>query len=271
MDVEGSKIQQNFLSTTPIKEVKRSLKNKYKQLGHKTKNIDNEIIFYCDGKPITNENEQIGNLTEGAEMNFEILSVSISDNNSNDTYKIQEKIVNKVSRECQDHPGNKELLICADCGKAFCEKCNDKHQGHKKIYKKELINSGRELKQKSNEISQALLECGFSDSRGCNNLCMEEKQRINNNVDLIQKMVDEIKKTLRNLNNSFNKTFDDNYPYIADYKEKIKKLNERSLHLTTMKNEQDFLDYYYIYNQIKRKEKKNIGLYFFIKKTNRFI
>ena len=54
---------------------------------------------------------------------------------------------------------------------------------------------------------------------------MEEKQRINNNVDLIQKMVDEIKKTLRNLNNSFNKTFDDNYPYIADYKEKIKKLN----------------------------------------------
>ena len=191
-------------------------------------------------------------------MNFEILSVSLSDNNSssNDTYKIQEKIVNKVSRECQDHPGNKELLICADCGKAFCEKCNDKHQGHKKIYKKELINSGRELKQKSNEISQALLECGFSDSRGCNNLCMEEKQRINNNVDLIQKMVDEIKKTLRNLNNSFNKTFDDNYPYIADYKEKIKKLNERSLHLTTMKNEQDFLDYYYIYNQIKRKEKK---------------
>ena len=68
-------------------------------------------------------------------MNFEILSVSLSDNNSssNDTYKIQEKIVNKVSRECQDHPGNKELLICADCGKAFCEKCNDKHQGHKKI------------------------------------------------------------------------------------------------------------------------------------------
>ena len=101
VDVEGSKIQQNFLSTTPIKEVKRSLKNKYKQLGHKTKNIDNEIIFYCDGKPITNENEQIGNLTEGAEMNFEILSVSLSDNNSssNDTYKIQEKIVNKVSRE----------------------------------------------------------------------------------------------------------------------------------------------------------------------------
>ena len=237
--------------------MKRSLKNKYQQLGHKTKNIDKEIIFYCDGKPITNENEQIGNLTEGAEMNFEILSVSLSDNNSTiDDYTIQEKIVDKVSQDCQNHPGNKELLICVDCGKSFCEKCNDKHEGHKKLYKKELINSGRELKQKSNEISKALIECGFSDSRGCNNLCMEEKQRINNNVDIIQKMVDEIKKTLRNLNNSFNKTFDDNYPYIVDYKEKIKKLNERALHLQTMKNEQDFLDYYYIYNEIKRKEKK---------------
>ena len=233
------------------------MKNKYQQLGHKSKNIDKEIVFYCDGKPITNENEKIGNLTEGAEMNFEILSVSISDNNSsNDDYKIQEKIINKVSLNCANHPENKELLICVDCGKAFCEKCNDKHEGHKKLYKKELINSGKELKQKSNEISNMLVECGFSDSRGSNNLFMEEKQKINSNIDLIQKMVDEIKKTSRNINNSFNKTFDDNYPYIVDYKEKIGKLNARSLHLQTMKNEQDFLDYYYAYNEIKRKEKK---------------
>ena len=161
-------------------------------------------------------------------MNFEILSVSISDNNSsNDDYKIQEKIINKVSLNCANHPE-----------------------------KKELINSGKELKQKSNEISNMLVECGFSDSRGSNNLFMEEKQKINSNIDLIQKMVDEIKKTSRNINNSFNKTFDDNYPYIVDYKEKIGKLNARSLHLQTMKNEQDFLDYYYAYNEIKRKEKK---------------
>ena len=88
------------------------MKNKYQQLGHKSKNIDKEIVFYCDGKPITNENEKIGNLTEGAEMNFEILSVSISDNNSsNDDYKIQEKIINKVSLNCANHPENKELLM----------------------------------------------------------------------------------------------------------------------------------------------------------------
>ena len=56
----------------------------------------------------------------------------------------------------------------------------------------------------------------LSDSRGCNNLFMEEKQRINNNIVIMQKMVDEIKKSSRNLNNSFNKTFDDIYPYIMD-------------------------------------------------------
>ena len=69
-------------------------------------------------------------------------------------------------------------------------------------------------------------------------------------------MLDEIKKTSRNLNNSFNKTFDDIYPYIMDYKEKIRKLNELSLHIQTMKNERDFLDYYYSYSELKKKENK---------------
>ena len=256
MDVDGNRIQQNFESTTSIGEVKRSLKRKYQELGHKTKKLDKEIIFYCDGKPITDENEQIGNIAEGPDVNFEILSVSLNDSSVKDDFKIQEKLIDKLAGRCQYHSENKELLICVDCGKAICEKCSDKHQGHKKIYKKELINSGKELKQKSNVINNALIECGFSDSRGCNNLCMEEKQRINNNIDIMQKMVDEIKKSSRNLNNSFNKTFDDIYPYIMDYKEKIRKLNERSLHIQTMKNEQDFIDYYYSYTELKRKENK---------------
>ena len=256
MDVDGNRIQQNFESTTSIGEVKRSLKRKYQELGHKTKKLDKEIVFYCDGKPITDENEQIGNIAEGPDVNFEILSVSLNDSSIKDDFKIQEKLIDKLAGRCQYHSENKELLICVDCGKAICEKCSDKHQGHKKIYKKELINSGKELKQKSNVINNALIECGFSDSRGCNNLCMEEKQRINNNIDIMQKMVDEIKKSSRNLNNSFNKTFDDIYPYIMDYKEKIRKLNERSLHIQTMKNEQDFIDYYYSYTELKRKENK---------------
>ena len=209
-----------------------------------------------DGKPLANENEQIGNLTDGADVNFEILSVSLSENSVKDDFKIQKKLMNKLSLNCKLHPENKELLICVNCGKAICELCNDNHQGHKTLYKKELINSGKELKKKSEEINNALIDCGFSDNRGCNNLCKEEKQRINTNIDNLQKMVDEIKKTSRNLNNSFNKTYDDIYPYIMDYKEKIRKLNEKSLHIQTMKNEQDFIDYYYSYSELKRKENK---------------
>lgn len=256
MDVNGNIIQQNFLSTTSIGEVKRSLKRKYQELGHKSKKLDQEIIFYCDGKQITDENEQIGNIAEGPDVNLEIISVSLNDSSVKDDFKIQEKVIDKLSGKCQYHSGNKELLICVDCGKAICDKCNDQHQGHKKIYKKELINSGKELKEKSDKINNFLIECGFSDSRGCNNLCMEEKQRINTNIDILQKMVDEIKKSLRNLNDSFNKTHDDIYPYIMGYKEKIKKLNEKSLHLQTMKNEKDFLDYYNSYSELKRKENK---------------
>ena len=136
-------------------------KRKYQELGHKTKKLDKEIVFYCNGKPITDENEQIGKIAEGPDFNFEILSVSLNDSSVKDDFKIQEKLIDKLAGKRQYHSEIKELLIFVDCGKAICEKCSDKHQGLKKIYKKELINSGKELKQKSNVIYNTLIECGF--------------------------------------------------------------------------------------------------------------
>ena len=232
------------------------MKRKYQELGNKSKNIDKEIIFYCDGKPITDENEEIGNIADGTDINLEMLSVSLTDSREQDSFKIQEKVINKLSTDCKYHSGNKELLICVTCGTAICDQCGNKHEGHKKLYKRELINSGRELKQKSEEMNNIFMECGFSESTGGNNLCKEEKQRINMNLDNLQKMVDELKKTSRSLNNNFNKTYDDVYPYIMDYKEKIRKLNEKALQIQTIKNEQDFINYYYNYTELKRKEKK---------------
>ena len=109
VDVGGDRIQQNFESTTPISEVKRSLKQKYLQLGHNSKDIDKKIIFYVDGSPIKNENEQIGNINDGSDINLEIISVSQSDISSKDDLnsKVQEKVINKVSQKCKEHPQNK--------------------------------------------------------------------------------------------------------------------------------------------------------------------
>ena len=185
-----------------------------------------------------------------------MLSVSLNESSSKDNYKIQEKLITKLSSNCKYHSGSKELLICVTCGMAICSQCSSKHEGHQKLCKTELINSGKELKQKSIEINNIFSECGFSENMGNIDLCKEEKQGITINIDNLQKMVDEIKKTSKSLNNSFNKTYDDIYPYIMDYKEKIRKLNNKSLELQTMKNEQDFIDYYYSYTEIKRKEKK---------------
>ena len=103
VDVDGNRIQQNFESTTSIGEVKRSLKRKYQEMGHKTKKLDKEIVFYCDGKPITDESEQIGNIAEGADVNFEILSVSLNDSSIKDDFKIQEKLIDKLAGKCQYH------------------------------------------------------------------------------------------------------------------------------------------------------------------------
>ena len=81
-------------------------------MGIKTHKIDREIIFYCDGKQIENENEQIGNIADGNEVNLAMLSLSLNDSSIKDKYKIQEKAINKLSSNCKFHSGNKELLIC---------------------------------------------------------------------------------------------------------------------------------------------------------------
>jgi len=185
VEVGGQVITKSFDRTTPIREVKRALKIEYKKLGNKSKNIDKEIVFYCDGKPMTDEDEQIGNIADDGEINLAMLSVSLNDSSMKDNYKIQEKLINKLASNCKFHSGNKELLICVTCGMAICDQCGNNHEGHEKLYKTELINSGRELNRKSQEINNIFMECGFSDTKGNNNLCKEEKQRINMNIDNI--------------------------------------------------------------------------------------
>ena len=104
VEVGGKTITQNFERTTSIREVKRALKRKYQELGgHNAKNIDKEIVFYCDNKPITDENEQIGNIAEDGEVNLAMLSVSLNDSSVKDSYKIQEKLINKLSSNCKYH------------------------------------------------------------------------------------------------------------------------------------------------------------------------
>ena len=90
----------------------------------------------------------------------------------------------------------------------------------------------------------------------------ENNDKNDNNEDKKEQKINEVDQPLINKvpinieNNNFNKVYDDIYPLIVDYKEKIKKLNAKSLHIQTMKNERDFLDYYYSYSEIKRKENK---------------
>ena len=116
-----------------------------------------------------------------------MLSVSLNDSSIKDSDRIHEKLIKKLASNCKFHSGNKELLICVTCGMAICDQCVNKHEGHQQLHKTELINSGKELKRKSEEINNIFSECGFSEDRGNNNVCKEEKQRINMNLENLQK------------------------------------------------------------------------------------
>lgn len=56
--------------------------------------------------------------------------------------------------------------------------------------------------------------------------------------------------------NNYKKDIDKTLPYLLEYKEKIEQLIESSYQLDTIKNEQQFMDYYYWFTNIKQKNQK---------------
>ena len=50
-----------------------------------------------------------------------MLSVSLNHSSAKDSDKIQEKLINKLASNCKYHSGNKELIICVNCGMAICD------------------------------------------------------------------------------------------------------------------------------------------------------
>ena len=82
----------------------------------------------------------------------------------NSENKMKEKIINKLTPECQFHNGDKELYICVTCGLAFCENCKEKHKDHKTLEKKEILKYIKELKENKENLIKNLKENGLNEN-----------------------------------------------------------------------------------------------------------
>ena len=222
------------------------------------KGTHKKVNLYYKEKELTNDDEKIGNLISNngsEEIELSMVILSLNDSTFVDENKIKEKLIQKIADKCQFHKDNKELFICITCGVAFCAHCSDKHKDHDIIERKNLIKFNNELKILNEELNKSLSESDLDNIYEIkdNNIKMTE---YNNNIEKLQNRLDNIKKMHKCIINNYKKDIDKTLPYLLEYKEKIEQLIESSYQLDTIKNEQQFMDYYYWFTNIKQKNFK---------------
>ena len=217
---------------------------------HKTVNL------FFKGKELINDDEIIGNLVSNngkEELELSVIILSLNDSSFIDENKTKEKLINKVCNKCLLHKNNKELFICTTCNVAFCKFCSNKHESHDIIERKNIVKFNQELKNLKNELNQKLEEANLTNVY---ELKKNNNSEYNNNIEKLQNRLDNIKKIYRGIINNYKRDIDKSLPYLLEYKEKVEQLIENSYNLDTLKDEQQFIDYYYWYRNIKEKQEK---------------
>ena len=211
--------------------------------------------LFFKGKELINDEEIIGNLVSNngsEELELSVIILSLNDSSFIDENKTKEKLINKISNKCPYHKNNKELFICTSCNVAFCKFCSDNHKYHEIIEKKDIIKFTNELKSLNTELNQKLTEANLTNF-------YESKENGNtlfNNIEKLQNRLDNIKKIHRRIINDYKREIDKSLPYLLEYKEKVGQLIENSYNLDTIKDDQQFIDYYFWYINIKQKQEK---------------
>ena len=216
------------------------------------------INLYYKGKELINDEEILANLIPNNDNEIiELCAIILSLNDSTfiDENKTKEKLIKKIVEKCQYHKGNKELYICIKCGVAFCSHCSKKHENHEVIERKNIIKFNDELKVLNEELKKNLEELNISN--------IFENQENNDlykiysdNIEKLQIRLDNIKKIHKGIINNYKRDLDKSLPYLLEYKEKIEQMIECSYELGTIKDDEQFMDYYYWYINIKEKKLK---------------
>ena len=182
-----------------------------------------------------------------------MIILTLSDESFIDENKTKEKLINKICNKCLLHKNNKELFICTTCNVAFCKFCSNKHNSHDVIERKDLVKFNQELKNLKIELNQKLEGTNLTNIY---QIKESNNSEYNSNIEKLQNRLDNIKKIYRGIINNYKRDIDKSLPYLLEYKEKVEQLIENSYNLDTIKDEQQFINYYYWYTNIKEKQEK---------------
>lgn len=258
-DNVSNKTQKDNINNSPnenaVKEGKTDTIKSLEVLSN-GKNGHKKVSLFFKGKELTNDEEIIGNLVSNngiEELELSVIILSLNDSSFIDENKTKEKLVNKISNKCLYHKNNKELFICTTCNVAFCKYCLNKHKSHEIIERKDIVKFNNELKHLNSELNKKLIEANLTN-------VYEKKEskntEYNTSIEKLQNRLDNIKKIHRGIINNYKRDMDKSLPYLLEYKEKVEQLIENSYNLDTLQDDQQFIDYYYWYINIKQKQEK---------------
>ena len=249
---KGNKIRKNYNSLSTIKEIKRNLEKQYS-----SEEEEKLVNLYHNGKELIKEDEEIGNICKNNDtLDLVMVSLTINESMINSDNKMKEKIISKLNPNCEFHNGIKDKYICITCGTAFCDECQNLHNNHKTIVKKEILNFEKDIKERKEKLIQSLKDLNLNDVTKDNEVFKEERKNLFFKCDEINEIVENIKIKYNNINMDFKEDFDLLFPFILEYKEKLNLLYEECQKETTIRLEKNFIDFYFKYKNLMKKEDK---------------
>lgn len=254
IDNGKEKYKQTISSKNTVKELIHSIKKNYISSSEKEQMIN----LYYKGRQLTKEDECLENICNNDELDLVMVSISLTDSIRNDKTKTQEALIQKLSKECSIHKGDKELNLCITCGMAFCQKCEDSHKDHKTINKKDFIKFQDDIKNNQETMNKAFENLGFiNDSKISDDVvCKNLRNEMEDTFDNLNELVRSISKKQKYIYTDFKTDFDMIFPILLEYKEKIDMLFDATKKETTLRNEKEFLDFYCKYKKIQNSNDK---------------
>jgi hypothetical protein len=240
----------NFSSKTTIKEIKQNIFNNY------LKNIspENKLIkLYFNSKELKPDNLMLSNVNHHVsdELDITMVALTLTDDMKNDDMKINEAIIKNFSKNCEIHTEEKCVLMCLACSHCICEKCRENDHKHHDIMKKfEILNMEEKLKDIYENLNENFKNLGIHGNY--NEFYKNFKIELKKQSDDISIIVDKIKNKEVKLLNSFKLSFDQIFPSLLDYKEKIEQLHSQydNKKEIILKNDKEFIEFFQKVNSI---------------------
>lgn len=243
-----------------------------------TNNLNLSMISFSISEISNQNNKKLDKVSERDYVNLSTSSIMFKNDDKPKKLKTVKKednyyktIIDKLSPICDEH-NIKKTYICLECQISLCKNDIDDHiyrfNEHEIISKEALIILNNEVNDIKNELNGELNNIGIKKDNKLNQennnneinddyiqpseIFKDLKKEINNNEKEINEIMDNLRRKYKEINSNFELDFNNQYPNILEYNEKIDNITDE------MNNEKPFLDeinFISTYNQCQNLKK----------------